>query len=453
MGKGAHVRPRCFFDITINEVDAGRIIFELHDDIVPKTAENFRALCAGDKGIGKTTNKVLHYKGSVFHRVVRNFMIQAGDFSENSGRGGESIYGGYFDDENFQRKHDRPFLLSMANRGKNTNGSQFFITTQPASHLDGLHVIFGEVISGQEVVKKIERQPTDEKSKPYNPCMIANCGELVLMKKSKKIDADDLTSSSDSDSSSDSSSSGSDLEEIRRFKKRQKKLKKKQKKAKKKAKKAAKGQVDRGDGVLVNLEPKSDIPSDPPSHFLTRVNSDDEGDERKRKTERNDRDDKPRERRERKDDSGRKIKGRGGNRIDRAGTPPHWREGNSDRISMKDYKEREQHRAAEERWSKSTRQPAKEELDPRVYGRYDDKQDDRKALEEKYREKQKEMKRSRRRQEREDYYDHVKRERRDYRSRSRSPRRRSGNYSRNESPARESKFNRNRKGSESEMSD
>lgn len=129
---------------------------------------------------------------------------------------------------------------------------------------------------------------------------------------------------SDSDSSSDSSSSGSDLEEIRRFKKRQKKLKKKQKKAKKKAKKAAKGQVDRGDGVLVNLgkailiydiiaklilEPKSDIPSDPPTHFLTRVNSDDEGDERKRRTERDDRDDKPRERRERKDDSGRRIKG------------------------------------------------------------------------------------------------------------------------------------------------
>ncbi|CAG5114293.1 Oidioi.mRNA.OKI2018_I69.chr2.g8355.t1.cds [Oikopleura dioica] len=456
MGKAAHVRPRCFFDITINEVDAGRIIFELHDDIVPKTVANFRALCSGDAGIGKTTNKVLHYKGSIFHRVVRNFMIQAGDFSENTGRGGESIYGGYFDDENFKRKHDRPFLLSMANRGKNTNGSQFFITTQTASHLDGLHVVFGEVISGQEVVKKIERQPTDQKSKPYNPCMIANCGELVLMKKSKKIDADDLTSSSESDSSSDSSSSGSDLEEIRRFKKRQKKLKKKQKKAKKKAKKAAKeGLVDRGDGVLVNLAQKSDIPSDPPNHFLARVMSDDEDDEKKakKKVDNSERDER-RERRERKDDGGRKIKGRGANRIDRATTPPHWREGNSERISMRDYKEREQHRLAEERWSKSTRQPAKEELDPRVYGRYDEKQEDRKALEEKYREKQKEMKRNRRRREREEYYDHVKRERSDYRSRSRSPRRRSNNYSsRNESPVRESKFNRNRRGSESDMSD
>ena len=120
---------------------------------------------------------------------------KGGDFSEHSGRGGESVYGGYFDDENFERKHDRPFLLSMANRGKNTNGSQFFVTTQQAPHLDGLHVVFGEVISGQEVIRKIEHQPTNEKSRPYNPCTIANCGELVLVKKTKKLDADDLTSS------------------------------------------------------------------------------------------------------------------------------------------------------------------------------------------------------------------------------------------------------------------
>ena len=106
------------------------------------------------------------------------------------------MFGGYFADENFDRKHDRPYLLSMANRGKNTNGSQFFVTTQPAPHLDNLHVFFGEVISGQEVIKKVEHQPTNEKSRPYNPCTVSNCGELVLVKKTKKITADDLTSSS-----------------------------------------------------------------------------------------------------------------------------------------------------------------------------------------------------------------------------------------------------------------
>ncbi|KAJ6633469.1 41 kDa peptidyl-prolyl cis-trans isomerase, partial [Pseudolycoriella hygida] len=129
-------RIRCFFDINLGGLPAGRVVFELYPDITPKTAENFRALCTGEMGIGKTTEKPLHYKGVVFHRVVKNFMIQSGDFSANNGTGGESIYGGTFDDENFQLKHDKPFLLSMANRGKGTNGSQFFITTQPASHLD-----------------------------------------------------------------------------------------------------------------------------------------------------------------------------------------------------------------------------------------------------------------------------------------------------------------------------
>lgn len=451
MGKSeAKVRKRCFFDISINEVSAGRIVFEIYDDIVPKTAENFRALCTGEVGIGKTTNKPLHYKDCSFHRVVRNFMIQGGDFSEHTGRGGESIFGGFFPDENFDRLHDRPYLLSMANRGKNTNGSQFFITTQPAPHLDNLHVVFGEVISGKEVIKKVEHQPTNEKSRPYNPCTISNCGELVLVKKTKILTADDLTSSSES--SSDSSSSGSDVEEIRKFKKRQKKLKKKEKKRKKKVKREKKdGEVDRGNGIYCTVKDPSDVPADPPNYFLARrMPSPDTLRERekerkeKKEKESKDRDESEAQRRkERNDDSGRRIKGRGSSRIDRAGTPPHWREGNSERISMKDYRDREQQRAAEERWTKSIRQPEKDDIDPRVYGRYDDKAESRKKREDTYREKKQLIKRFNRRQEKDDYYNHVKGERSDRegyhsgRSRSRSP---------NEtSPPRESKFERKRR--------
>lgn len=121
------VRPRCFFDIEVGELNVGRVIFELYADLCPITVENFRALCTGEKGLGKTTGKPLHYKGIIFHRVVKDFMIQGGDFSVGNGTGGESIYGGTFDDENLDIKHDKPFLLSMANRGKNTNGSQFFM--------------------------------------------------------------------------------------------------------------------------------------------------------------------------------------------------------------------------------------------------------------------------------------------------------------------------------------
>lgn len=302
------VRKRCFLDLSINEVEAGRIIIELYDDIVPKTTENFRALCTGEHGVGATTGKPLHYKDCMFHRVVRNFMIQGGDFSEHSGRGGESIYGGFFEDENFDRKHDRPYLLSMANRGKNTNGSQFFITTQQAPHLDGLHVVFGEVISGKEVIKKIEHQPTNEKSRPYNPCTIANCGELVLVKKVKKLTAEDLTSSSDSSSSSQSS--GSDLEEIRKFKKRQKKMKKK----KKKQKKSKKGEVDRGDGIFCSLK-ENDVPADPPNYFLARrIPSPEKEKERTEEREKKERSrerspEKRRERRTKTDEHGRVIRG------------------------------------------------------------------------------------------------------------------------------------------------
>ncbi|KAJ9141804.1 Peptidyl-prolyl cis-trans isomerase [Pleurostoma richardsiae] len=170
-------RSRVFFDIKIGPKTAGRVVFELYNDIVPKTAENFRALCTGEKGLGKS-GKLLHYKGSIFHRVIKQFMIQGGDFTEGNGTGGESIYGAKFEDENFQLKHEKPFLLSMANAGPGTNGSQFFITTVPTPHLDGKHVVFGEVISGKSIVRQIENLKTQSGDKPIVDATIIQCGEL-----------------------------------------------------------------------------------------------------------------------------------------------------------------------------------------------------------------------------------------------------------------------------------
>jgi peptidylprolyl isomerase len=168
--------PKVFFDITIGDKPAGRIEFELFADVVPKTAENFRALCTGEKGVGKS-GKPLHYKGSTFHRIIPQFMVQGGDFTRGNGTGGESIYGSKFEDENFKLKHDRPFLLSMANAGPNTNGSQFFITTVPTSWLDGKHTVFGRVVKGEDVVKKIEAVGSSNGT-PRERVVIANCGQL-----------------------------------------------------------------------------------------------------------------------------------------------------------------------------------------------------------------------------------------------------------------------------------
>ena len=167
--------PKAFFDITIDGEPAGRIVFQLRTDVVPKTCTNFLCLCTGEKGISKVSGKPLHYKGCKFHRVIPKFMCQGGDFVLGNGRGGESIYGQYFDDENFTLKHEGPGALSMANSGPNKNRSQFFITTSKCKDLDGKHVVFGRVVEGMEVVKEIEKCGT-KKGPTTKEVVISNCG-------------------------------------------------------------------------------------------------------------------------------------------------------------------------------------------------------------------------------------------------------------------------------------
>lgn len=163
------VNPHVYFDVTADGEKLGRIVFELYNDIVPKTAANFLTLCTGEKGYG--------YKGSPFHRVIPGFMCQGGDFTNQNGTGGKSIYGDKFADENFILKHTEPGLLSMANAGPNTNGSQFFITTVVTSWLDGHHVVFGKVIEGMDVVRAIEKLGS-QSGATSKKIIVADCGEL-----------------------------------------------------------------------------------------------------------------------------------------------------------------------------------------------------------------------------------------------------------------------------------
>ncbi|KDN45883.1 putative peptidyl-prolyl cis-trans isomerase [Tilletiaria anomala UBC 951] len=174
-GAGTNGRPVVFLDISIGDIPAGRVTIELFSDVAPKTSENFRQLCTGEH---RVNHKPMGYKGSVFHRVIKDFMAQGGDFINGDGTGSFSIYGEKFDDENFQEKHTGPGLLSMANSGSNTNGCQFFITCAPCDFLDGKHTVFGRVIDGMLTVRKIENVSTGQNNRPRQAVRVTECGEM-----------------------------------------------------------------------------------------------------------------------------------------------------------------------------------------------------------------------------------------------------------------------------------
>lgn len=243
-------------------VTVGKIVFELFDDLAPKTCENFRALCTGEKG--ETSEGVRRwYKNTFFHRVIRGFMVQGGDFTKLDGTGGESVFGGRFDDENLETKHSRPGLLSMSNMGPNTNGSQFFITCVPAPHLDGKNVVFGRVLTGRSVLRFVEREPVVEGTdRPGMPIKIVDCGELKgdAMKTEDDYAASEINATEmrkkRNRRHSDSSGSGSDNERKGRSSKGRDREIRSNKRSK-----YAEDEKGRGDGEKLQREP--DEPAQP----------------------------------------------------------------------------------------------------------------------------------------------------------------------------------------------
>lgn len=188
--------PQVFFDLAIgNEGEEDyvkeRVVFELFSD-VPKSCENFRALCTGEK-----EGEGLHYKGNKFHRVIKGFMMQGGDTTNGDGTGGNSIYGRKFDDEGIWYPHTHKGILSMANAGPNTNGSQFFICYGPTPHLNNKHIVFGRVIDNYEICEKVEKNKTAPGDKPIKPVQIVDCGELLGESKKQEQDCNFLSNYSD----------------------------------------------------------------------------------------------------------------------------------------------------------------------------------------------------------------------------------------------------------------